>query len=278
MKYIKKYYPDGSFYPIIEEFTTEFTFRINNYQDLWLLKQIKDVYDYNNKNAVVNIPNLLDAQADRRFNINESHNLKLILKELNNMRWISLNIFHPHNQELVEALLDNTHIIDNSNFIKDTILSIDGNGYLDFNFYKCRQEDKLVLLSSDAGGFKPLMKLCDKLNWKGETFSASKSRKYENNESKLIQLIDKEDFKRKNILIIDDICVYGGTFIGLSKLLRERNVGKIYLAISHLTVDKPNPDLFKSFDKVFTTDSKDLQYVNEFSNQPDNLTIFKYFN
>lgn len=265
MKYTKKHYPDGTFYPIIEEFTDEFTFRINSYQDLWLLKQLKDVYDYNNLNATVVIPNLLDAQADRRFNKNESSNLKLVLKELNNMKWEKIRVFHPHNHEIVEAILDNVEIIDNSDFINNVL-------------YEIRPNKNIILFSSDAGGFKPLMKLADKINWKGETFSASKSRKYEDGVSKLVQLIDKDDFNKKDILLVDDICVYGGTFIGLSKLLKERNVGKLYLAVSHLTVDRPNSDLFKVFDKVFTTDSKGLQYVNEFSNQPNNLTIFKYFN
>ena len=47
-----------------------------------------------------------------------------------------------------------------------------------------------------------------------------------------------------------------GTFIGLAKMLRERNVGKLYLAVSHLTLETVSEDLIKSFDKIYTTDSK----------------------
>ena len=81
-------------------------------------------------------------------------------------------------------------------------------------------EDRIltvILMSSDAGGFKPLMKLCDNIGWEGKTFSASKYRSFVDGKTKLSQRVDREDFGGKDILIIDDICVYGGTFKGLSK-------------------------------------------------------------
>jgi ribose-phosphate pyrophosphokinase len=117
-------------------------------------------------------------------------------------------------------------------------------------------------MSSDAGGFKPLMKLCDKIKWKGEVYSASKSRLLDDdNNPVLYQQVDRQDFGGKDILIVDDICVYGGTFKGLSKLLRQRNCGKLYLAVSHITVKNLGVDpVTEYFDMVFTTNSKYDQY------------------
>ena len=40
-------------------------------------------------------------------------------------------------------------------------------------------------MSSDAGGFKPLMKLCNQIKWKGETASCSKARYWEDGNSSL---------------------------------------------------------------------------------------------
>lgn len=290
MFYKKQTYPDGTFYPILNSFPEEFTFRINNYSDLWLLKQIKDVYNHNNLNAVVKISNLLDAQADRRFNLNESANLKLVAKELNNMSWEKVKIFHPHNPEVVEALIDNVEIISNVDFIAEVIKNITNPKGIAYNRLNVPENiyDNLILMSSDAGGFKPLMKLCDKIQWKGETFSASKSRKFENGESKLIQIVDREDFNGKDILIIDDICVYGGTFKGLSKLLKERNCGKLYLAVSHMTIYNLGEDpVTNYFDEVFTTNSKYNNYIYktldinhgllDTLSQPKNLEIIKLF-
>lgn len=117
MKSNKTYYPDGSFYVTVEEFTDSFSFFLNSYTDLWELNQILDVYKHNGyKKPKVTIPCLLDAQADRRFDDNQPHGLKLILTFLNSM-YADFTIFHPHNAEVVEAVLDNVKIIDNSEFI-----------------------------------------------------------------------------------------------------------------------------------------------------------------
>lgn len=255
LKYELKNYPDQTQYVIVGA-GSELTFRVNHYSDLWTLNQINDVLLKQKRTVALTIPNLIDAQADRRFAPNQPAGLKLVCEFLNGLKaFHTIKVFHPHNAEVVEALIDRVQIIDNANFIEKVFLklaSVD-----DVKFWGKDIDKNLILMSSDAGGFKPLMKLADKLQWKGETFSASKSRKYEEGHSKLIQEIDKQDFNGKDILIIDDICVYGGTFKGLAKLLKERNCGKLYLAVSHLTVnDLGNDPVTNYFDKVFTTNSK----------------------
>lgn len=264
-------------------------FKLNNYEDLWHLNQFIDAFHSQHDTLTVNmkpniiIPNLPDAQADKRFNKGESFGLKLVLKFLTSLD-ANFWIFHPHNSEVVEMAFEvldkKVNILDNTTFVEEVITklewydTVEGNTRKDFNCF---------LMSSDAGGFKPLMKLADKLEWRGETESASKSRKYEDGKSKLIQKIDRQDFEGKDILIIDDICVYGGTFKGLATILRERNCGKLYLAISHLTIQSHKGDdtVFNYFDKVFTTNSKFDEYFTEDAKgepkQPENLEIIKLF-
>jgi hypothetical protein len=85
------------------------------------------------------------------------------------------------------------------------------------------------------------------------------------------------------------LCVWG-TFKGLSKLLRERNCGKLYLAVSHMAVQSLGEDpVTDYFDKVFTTNSKYDNYfvnwydqINNFETElvekpPKNLEIIKMF-
>ena len=265
-------YPDGSSYVEVDEFPPHIEFRINSYEDLWTLTQIKNVYDHNNKPLSVTIPCLLDAQADRRFADNQSHNLKLVLKHLNSLNFKSIEVFHPHNAEIVEAMLDNVTILDNSKFIDKVLFDIK-TPHSALTQYK--NEGSLILMSSDAGGFKPLMKLVDKINWTGETFSASKARKYEDGKSVLTQQIDRQDFQGKDILIIDDICVKGGTFVGLAKMLKTRNCGKLYLAVSHMTVTDFNEGLTHLYDGIFITNSKNLPH-GQISARGLDLTILNY--
>jgi ribose-phosphate pyrophosphokinase len=269
-------YPDGTTY--VSNTTIELhnnVFRINTYEDLWHLNQAVDAYwNEKHKRPTIIIPNLIDAQADRRFNEGESSGLKLVCKLLNEMN-ADFQIYHPHNPEVVEALIDNVKIIDNSRFVNRVLNSLPYDTQEELN-------NNLILMSSDAGGFKPLMKLCDKLKWEGETYSASKFRAYIDGKSKLTQIVDRQDFEGKDILIIDDICVGGGTFKGLAKMLRERNCGKLYLAVSHITVSNLGLDpITNYFDKVFTTNSKfDFYGVSNRDGQPDqpkNLEIYKIF-
>lgn len=272
-------YPDGTSYINLDlrsilgdKDRLETIFKINSYEDLWHLNQFSDCL--RGTKCTVIIPNLLDAQADRRFSPNQSSGLKLVCGLLNSMTNLEFEVFHPHNPEVVEALLDRVEIIDNSEFIKQVIAKLAFNSHIENPDKKFIKDT--ILMSSDAGGFKPLMKLCDKIDWRGETFSASKSRKYEDGESKLIQTVGREDFEGKDILIIDDISVYGGTFKGLSKLLRERNCGKLYLAVSHMTVQNLGQDpVTDYFDKVFTTNSKYDKYYGRDGFEPKNLEILR---
>lgn len=272
-------YPDGSSYVVLdkERKIEPIEHRINSYEDLWHLNQIVEVWNHRygrlDIKPMVIIPNLLDAQADRRFDDNHSSGLKLVCKFLNGMD-ARFKIFHPHNAEVVEALIDDVEIIDNSEFI-DQVLNEVSEYKPNWTF-----EDNLILMSSDAGGYKPLIKLANQIKWEGEVFSASKARQ----DGKMYQYIDPlKDFGGKDILIIDDISVYGGTFKGLAGILRARNCGKLYLAVSHMTVQKLGEDpVTNYFDRVFTTNSKYNSYESvvdlHFIKQPKNLEIIKLFN
>lgn len=283
--YEKIKYPDGSSYVKVNRYEKEFTFRINSYEDLWILNQLVDVYNNAGLVPTITIPCLIDAQADRRFNDNESFGLKLVVKFLSGLN-ADFKVFHPHNADALEFGTDNIKVVDNGKYIERVLNTV----HLDKHRYKGVVEDTqfdekvsdyITLMSPDAGMFKQLMKLCDKIGWKGETYSASKSRKYEDGKSRLMQLIDREDFGGKDILIVDDICVNGGTFIGLAKMLKERNVGKLYLAVSHITIENPNPELLNCFDKIFTTNSKFDNYfpipVDGGFNSSNKINVIKMF-
>jgi phosphoribosylpyrophosphate synthetase len=98
------------------------------------------------------------------------------------------------------------------------------------------------------------------------------------------KIIDRQDFEGKDILIVDDICVYGGTFKNLAKMLRKRNCGRLYLTVSHMTVQNLGEDpVTNYFDKVFTTNSKYDWYCqsdnkgNNWKKGFENLEIIKMF-
>lgn len=117
MRVQKNRYPDGTFYTESQLDSPNFTYFVNSYEDLWALGQVLENAEHRKYPVTVTIPNLIDAQADRRFHISQPHALKLVLKFLNQFKNVDYKIFHPHNQEVVELGLDRVEIIDNSEFI-----------------------------------------------------------------------------------------------------------------------------------------------------------------
>lgn len=269
-------YPDGSSYATKQR-QDNFIFKVNSYEDLWHLNQVVDAYNSYGSRPCILIPCLIDAQADRRFHGGESYGLKLVLKFLKKMK-ADFRFFHPHNPVLVKYELPRCTILENHAYVLDCIKDM---GLMDTVVNNQRADIcNTVLLSPDAGAFKTVIELADAINWQGETYAASKSRKWEDGKSKLVQSIDRQDFGGKDIIIVDDLCIYGGTFKGLAKLLRERNVGKLYLIVSHMTVQDLGEDpVTNYFDTVYTTNSKYdfYTYQNNGTQYPTNLKIMNIF-
>lgn len=267
------YHPDrSSYYELDQDDYKEgpILFRVNDYSDLFKLGQFTDAYfNYFKVKPNIFIPNLIDAQADKRESSNKSFGLKLVIKFLKDLPVNKFYIFHPHNPYPIIMGLSNVEIISNSYFINKVLSDLYDTG------------KEYTLMSSDAGGFKPLIELCNDINWKGETLSCSKSRVTDSEgNTKFVQRLPLNDFEGRNIIIVDDLAGYGGTFKGLSKLLNEANCGELNLAVSHLTVRHlGNDPVTNYFNKVYSTNSKFPSYSkNSYCDSPlDNLVIFDSF-
>ena len=254
MRYEKITYPDGGSYAKITDFSNPvITERINTYADLFFIKSLKDACDYNNvKDVTLNIPCLFQQQHDRRFHDNESFELKLVADFINSCEFKRVNVYHPHS-DVSQIAIKNFKAIDNRNFVIEVLKQIDTTP---------------ILLSTDAGSYKWINKLADVIEFPGEVYGANKSRDLVTH--KLTQVIDRSDFEGRDILILDDLCVFGGTFVGLAKLLKERNVGKLYLGVSHITVKNPNKEIENLYEKVFCVNTKYDEY------DLSNVVIFDY--
>lgn len=282
-------YPDGTTYVQLhslpiggdvkmpEDWFDDFydcTWRVNTYNDLWILGQYVEAVNHQGYTPTITIPWLIDGQADRRFAGNESVGLVHVCKFLNSLQ-ANIEVFHPHNAEVVEALIEGVEILPNTFFIQEVFahlyLTIGQSNY---------DHDNIVILCPDAGAYKWVTKLCNTLGWKGDLVSASKSR---SKDGIITQVLPQYDFKNKQVLIIDDCCLYGGTFKGLAKLLDDQEIAEKYLAVSHMTLQNlgknPVPHYFNT---VFTTNSKYEQYAYNISDTVlnfvlPNLKVIKLF-
>jgi len=68
-------------------------------------------------------------------------------------------------------------------------------------------------------------------------------------------------FLQGNVLIVDDICSKGGTFINASKEIRSKfpNVGAINLLVSYCEDNVFNGELFDYIDRIYTSPERELK-------------------
>lgn len=190
----------------------------------------------------VYIPYMPYQQADRDFSVGECFSLKTITTILNSLPINKFIVYDSHS-DVTPALLKNCTVRDNHSYIESIVKKTP------------KGEENLVLLSPDAGAYKKIFKLADAIQFKGEVASANKSRSISTGNIDSVE-ISKQDFEGRDVLIVDDICIGGRTFIELAKKLRERNAGDLYLAISHGIFSNGFVELAKYFTGVYTTNSR----------------------
>jgi ribose-phosphate pyrophosphokinase len=122
-----------------------------------------------------------------------------------------------------------------------------------FDFIQHRnpsEEATPVILLPDKGAFK-------RYNYQslGKVLHCEKKRDPATGKLSGFEVPPKEKFgKSESVLIVDDICDGGGTFIGIADALAEYNLDK-YLYVTHGIFSKGFKELQLRFKKIFTSDS-----------------------
>lgn len=237
--------------------------RINSSDDFLFLAIVIDTIkkDYDLK-VTVFIPYMLYQQADRDFSVGECFSLQTICKLLRTLPVDKWEMYDPHSD--VSPALLKANVIDNSVYIKEVLTDLNGNQTKDV------LTDSLCVLSPDAGAYKKIFKLTEKVKFKGQVETANKYRDSSNGEIKIRLSVD--DFGGKDILIIDDICVGGRTFVELADILHDKNIGHLYLAVSHGIFSNGYDELRSRFNRIYTTNSRKSEYDDPLIKMIDILT------
>lgn len=177
------------------------------------------------------------ARMDRVQNAYDIFTLKYFCEVINSLNFKEVWLVDVHSN-VAPALLNRVRVIDNSTFITDYVLSaIDTNN--------------LAIFFPDEGANKRYSSV---FNTYPSTFGVKK-RDWNTGKIQDLTIIDPEVVKGKDVLIIDDICSYGGTFCAAAAKLKEAGCNKIYLAITHCESNIFKGHVFDVIDEVFTTNS-----------------------
>ncbi len=213
------------------------THRLNSFNDLGLLCLAIDALKrMNAKLETLVIPYFPAARQDRVMIKGEPLSVKVYADIINTFKFEKVIVFDAHS-EVTSAVLNNCEIVSNHVFIQKVIKEIG---------------DDLLLISPDGGALKKIYKVSEFLGGV-EVVECSKSRDVKTGKLTGFKVYN-DDLQGKDCLIVDDICDGGGTFIGLALELKNKNAGKLYLAVSHGIFSKGFADL-KCFEQIFTTDS-----------------------
>ena len=196
--------------------------RITNGDDLFLLLQAADILTAHGIDFTTDIKYLMSARTDRRFDMGRPLSFKIVADILNTI---------PGTKNILEIHNPNKHYINNV-----------GN-YIHGDVYVTGYETCFPDAGAAARYINKSSLLC------------SKER---NEDGSLVgfKLDNPYDYNGDPIVVIDDLCDAGGTFIGIAELLRkELNPPKLALKVTHAIQAKGIEIVANMYDEVFITNS-----------------------
>ncbi len=233
------------------------TTRIQSSNDLVRLLMATDaVKRAGAKKLTVFVASFPYARQDRVCNPGEAFSLKVIADIINAQKYEQVIMFDPHS-DVTPAVIENSAVITNVAFVKKVLEGRTG--------YK--------LVSPDAGAEKKVRKVALAVGYNERPVMCSKYR-LDGGHIESVEF-SLNDFGGQDAFILDDICDGGATFIKLASEIKKRNVGKVYLVVSHAIFSAGLDGLRASgIDHIFTTDSfQDQNPANDFITEVKLCTI-----
>ncbi|EKE75994.1 ribose-phosphate diphosphokinase [Gallaecimonas xiamenensis] len=118
------------------------------------------------------------------------------------------------------------------------------------------QTHQAMLVAPDKGASAKIGQVAAQLHLQGiEAGVIQASKKRDPVSGQILATEVDADVAGKNLLILDDICDGGRTFIELAKVLKEKGAGSIGLYVTHGIFSKGLAPFAGLIDDIFTTDS-----------------------
>lgn len=161
------------------------------------------------------MPYIPHARMDRTKSSEDIFTLKYFCEVINSLNFDEVYVRDPHSSVSV-ALLDRVICDDMGFWVNKCLQHID-----------C---SNLVLFFPDEGAMKRYAGLFTDY----PIAFGIKQRNWEDGKIVGLQVVNGDAVKGKDVLIVDDICSYGGTFYHSAKALKELGAERIDLYVTHL--------------------------------------------
>ena len=217
--------------------------RIQNSADLMTLIMACDALARWDKTPInLFLPYIPYARQDRVCVPGEAFSLKVFANQINNLGFNQITVLDPHSS-VSEALFDNLNVITQSQVIQQW----------DELTTRLRRPNT-ILVSPDAGANKKTSDIAAYLAH-DSFLRADKLRDLTNGKIKET-IVYADDLTGVEVVIVDDLCDRGGTFIALAKVLKAKGASIVGLYTTHAILPDGADALFAGgIDEVWVTNS-----------------------
>lgn len=216
-------------------------------------------------------PYFMGARSDRRFTEGDANYLKqVICPIINAQKFDAVIVLDPHS-DVLEACLDNFEKVDNHSIVKHALTDIDN---------KNDAQDRIVLVSPDAGAYKKIFDVAQKFDIR-KIITATKVRDIKTGKILHTEIPVLDQHENLKYVIVDDICDGGRTFIELAKAIHDsRPTAEVYLIVTHGIFSNSFYELSKHLKKVYSSNSYsdiDVEHHSDYTVGKEFLMQFNVF-
>lgn len=245
IKYTISHFPDGEVQITLGEFSRkdeiEVKCRITSAEELFILMQVADILRRHGMRFSISIYYLMGMRMDRVMDFNRPFTLKMVVDILDSLCATSIAIFCPHSKVTTQL------------FRKTEVVPLNPVEWMDEEKHFW---DVYQVVLPDAGAAERYFDG----NVPFDIIIGEKVRDVETGKILSIKVKNPEAIDGGwPLIMIDDLCDGGGTFVGLANAIREVEPDiEINIAVNHMVNPKGIENLSRNFDHVrFTNSYKD---------------------
>lgn len=243
----------------LKSYSVQIKSRLNNWLDLELIVcAIASLRELGVEEIHLYTPYIIGARSDRNFEGGGNNYLKdVICPIINSLNFKTVTCIDPHS-DVLEACINNFKKESNLELVNFTIKDlIWKQKEIKSNTPLNSLLENIILVSPDAGASKKIYKLAEQIGYKGDIITCSKERDTDGKLTRInVPISLAAGHGDKDMIIIDDICDGGATFINIAKRIKEYKYNnKIYLIVTHGIFSKGFEELSKYFDGIYCTNS-----------------------
>lgn len=233
-------FPDGQPHFKLETYEVEFSgvvieTAIKSPSDLFMVVMAASVLRASGYYSVsLDIRYLMAARMDRAISSDEPFTLELVARTLNSCGFSKVRILDAHSPVATKLIRNSVNVLPHA--VVNQVLSTLYPG---------------AVVVPDKGAIDRIYELFKRFPYPPEIVYCSKKRDMTTGALSGFKVASL--CMGREVLIIDDICDGGGTFVGLAKELRAAGATRVHLYVTHGIFSKGIP--LSGIDQIFTTDS-----------------------